>query len=177
MAFNLPFPTIDPEMSYADIAGVVALFFTAFTFGFTIWQWNRRRKSDQIKIARELIDRIETKRQKFDDFCEKNRVRVEPPHKLEVQGGRGVQEFAEYFLSVLNEIDYYFYLVDKHELEENVLKYDWAKLFDQLDYFYPIYEIAREGLKSTTRERLIEESWDRLRKSPWTGPYLPRKQT
>src|SRR5215212_8758570 len=89
----------------------------------------------------------------------------------------GVQEFAEYFLSVLNEIDYYFYLVDKHELEENVLKYDWAKLFDQLDYFYPIYEIAREGLKSTTRERLIEESWDRLRKSPWTGPYLPRKQT
>ena len=48
----------------ADIAGVVALFFTAFTVAFSVRQWNRKRKSEQIEIARNLMVNINTKYRK-----------------------------------------------------------------------------------------------------------------
>ena len=54
-----------PEMSYADIAGVVALFFTASTFAFGMWQWNRRRRSAQIILAIESMDKINTSLEEF----------------------------------------------------------------------------------------------------------------
>lgn len=55
---------LNPGMSYADIAAVVALFFTTVTFAFSMWQWNRKRKSEQIEIARNLMVNIKIKYRK-----------------------------------------------------------------------------------------------------------------
>jgi hypothetical protein len=88
-------------MSYADIAAVVALFFTAFTFAFSMWQWNRRRKSEQIIIARDLMDRMLTKRRRLNEYAAKRLIEEYRP-----------STHLEYLDEVLSDIHYFGYLIN-----------------------------------------------------------------
>ena len=104
-------------MSYADIAAVVALFFTAFTFAFTMWQWNRRRKSEQIRIAREIMDRIVMKGDK--DIYEPDWTRLK-----EEELKSYINEYSFLIGGVLSEVEYFIYLIKSGEIEDkNILKY------------------------------------------------------
>jgi hypothetical protein len=103
-------------MSYADIAGVVALFFTAFTFALSMWQWSKRRTAEQITIAKEIMDGVRTKFQQFIDIWQK---RPEDKGSDHVKS-EWIRDFkaSEGFLE---EIEYFTALVKQKSVEDKSL--------------------------------------------------------
>lgn len=121
MSFELVPPTLNPQMSYADIAAVVALFFTAFTFLFSMWQWTRKRKSEQITIARELVERLNIKYQRFQTRNEGMEHRyarhsaTNPVYAPE----KDLMKYIQYLDAIIWEFEYFFYLIDSKILEDD----------------------------------------------------------
>lgn len=127
--FELLPPTLTPEMSYADIAAVVALVVTAFTFGFSIWQWNKKSKSEQFKMAREMRDKIELKINEFTQFHELNRDLLSAAKRSESANVRANRfrrsmDFLMKISSVLNEMYEFTWFVEKGEIsDKKVINY------------------------------------------------------
>lgn len=65
---------VKPEISIGDIAAISALISSALIFWFG---YSRTRRSEQVKVARDLMDRIELKLQQVKKFMESYESRVE----------------------------------------------------------------------------------------------------
>jgi hypothetical protein len=103
------------EISIGDIAAVAALIASAVTFWFG---YIRTRRSEQIRIARDLMDRIQTKIDQYEKE-ETKRVRIVERELLLFQ--------------LTDDIDYFSYLIKRHEIvEKNVLDYYAPKLYQYL---------------------------------------------
>jgi hypothetical protein len=96
---------IKPEISIGDIAGVGALISSALVFWFG---YSRSRKSEQIKIVRELAERIEASGTKLEDL----------------QISSTAEEFNRTVDELFQELKYFCYLVEIREIrDENILRY------------------------------------------------------
>ena len=164
--------TFKPEISISDIAAIAALISSALVFYFG---YNRTRKSEQIKIARELMERIERKTQKVrkielpepeqsqeektwyeekikqvkeiakevkeygpgrrsDSYLDWNPP--EPPKDhLNNLGNERVREFWSACVDLLDEIEYFSYLLQIHEIEDkNILIYYIPRINSAFEY-------------------------------------------
>lgn len=184
MTLEMVFPTMDPKMSYADIAAVIALFFSAFTLAFAVWQWHRRGKSEQIKVAKEIMDSLDTKRQKLNAFLDRN-----PLFASNQQGDfplRKSEECVECLLEVLSEIEYFLYLIDKHEIEDkNLLDYYRPKVRNIIDFVLDLCgkvkpdpgtgpvltleEVEPEIARYSDLHKSMSKHVESIRQSPWIG--------
>jgi hypothetical protein len=54
----------------SDIAAIAALAFSGYTFLVGSRRWSRSKKSEEIKTAREPMDRITTKEDRLDEYME-----------------------------------------------------------------------------------------------------------
>ena len=54
-----------------NIAAIVALVFSGFTFMIGTIRWSRTKRSEQVKIARELMDRVIMKYESYEVYIKK----------------------------------------------------------------------------------------------------------
>jgi hypothetical protein len=100
--------TFKPEISISDIAGIAALISSALIFYFG---YSRTRKSEQIKISREVTDRIDVKSRRLTEIARfKTKEDVIPTLNATDD--------------LLSEIEYFGYLLWIREIrDENILIY------------------------------------------------------
>jgi hypothetical protein len=141
-----------------DIAAIAALIASALIFWFG---YRRTRYSEQIKIARELMDRIDIKNQKLDEYLEKNPLQVieQPDGSLKKvdMSYEQVEDFSRHFREVLSEIEYYVYLSEKEELEnKNVKRYYGPKVIVAWDNAINILKERRPHMQK------YQDQYDKL---------------
>ena len=100
----------------SDIAAISALAFSGYTFLVGSRRWSRSKKSEEIKTARELMDRITTKEDRLDEYMERvkeNAAAYDYGRHLDLMN------------NVLEEIQYYRLLIKNDVIEESeLLKHD-----------------------------------------------------
>jgi hypothetical protein len=135
--------TIKPELSIGDIAAIGALIASPLIFYFG---YSRTRKSEQIKIVRELIDRIEMKRKKLEDSAE--RLSHSDPGDETSDISVLATTVNSAFIDLLLEIDYFFHLLRTHEIEdENTLHYSLPRVASTMSFYdYPLDLLRRKKL-------------------------------
>lgn len=123
---------VKPEISISDIAAIGALIASPLIFWFG---YSRTRRSEQIKIARGLMDRIDVKLQKLNEI-QLSDTQVSEAKTVEVLG-------AIRDLSL--EIEYFSYLLKIHEIrDENILRY----CIPRLHAGFMVAETYLEALKT-----------------------------
>ena len=118
-----------PEISIGDIAAIAALISSALIF----WLgYSRTRKSEQIKIGREHMDRLDDRSSKlgdkFKDLESKLDSNNKSPLKLDLSPFQktsfGPYDYLADIESIIREIEYFDQLVTSHEVwDKNVLSY------------------------------------------------------
>jgi hypothetical protein len=112
MAIEILGFTLKSEISIGEILAFVALIASPLIFWFG---YIRSRKSEQIKIAREVIDRIDVK---------SRRLSQTSPDKEEIKSIKSTHDVITIIYDLLSEIEYFGYLLRIHEIrDENILKY------------------------------------------------------
>ena len=100
----------------SDIAAISALAFSGYTFLVGSRRWSRSKKSEEIKTARELMDRITTKEDRLDEYMES------------VKENAAAYDYGRHLYlmnNVLEEIQYYGLLIKNDVIEESeLLKHD-----------------------------------------------------
>jgi hypothetical protein len=124
MSFNVFGVPISPNLS--DYLSVAALVFSGYTFLVGSRRWSRSKKSEEIKTARELMDRVIAKTERL----------KEPPFRI----SDGLSPDSNYYDSqkvldkmtdVLEEIDYYGLLVKNDLIKEfELLQHDRIEIND-----------------------------------------------
>jgi hypothetical protein len=113
-------------------------------------RYSRTRKSEQIKIARECMDRIVSEEQKFDEFYDKNSPEMFRPDR----DLRKFVELTERMRDVLVEIEYFTYLADKHEIrDEMIIKYYFTKVMPILGRM----EDTNESFRSCDQTLIVKD--------------------
>jgi hypothetical protein len=159
------------EISTVTVA-IVALLVSIGTFMFSMWQWIRTRKSEQFKIAREIMDKVEADHRKLFQFTPGNRYPFLPDEEKE----NFVYEFTQYLGFMQLNIRYLSYLVEKKEIKnKHVLNYYRDGVIQLLDYINSQYEWV-EGKP----ERRIMDKWPGYHaeipslKKVWEHERIPR---
>jgi len=142
-----------------DLAAIGALIASPLIFWFG---YSRTRKSEQIKIARECMDRIKLKHQKFDEFDDKN-----PHPPVSDMDTRKFVELTEPIRDVLLEIEYFSYLVDKHEIGDKiVIRYYYTKVMPILGRMehainrFSQYDPTLQVTNVTTLNEVLEKYYE-----------------
>lgn len=147
------------------IVAIGALVASTITFVLT---YNRNRKSEQIKTARELMDRIDMKQRKVAEFRDKNPLSASC-QQIHIRSEL-VEEYVEYLLELLSEIEYFVYLVRKHEIADvNLLIYYRKKVRRPIHFVTNIWEEIKPELSgySTDEQRDLSEYVKSIQQSPW----------
>jgi hypothetical protein len=185
MAIEILSFTVKPEISIGDIAAIGALIASPLIFWFG---YARTRKSEQIKIAREIMDRIDTKRQKLDQLPVLDMqgvVRGVPNtaewYEQEIAVFKAIDDIVKAIPDLFLEIEYFGYLLKTHEIEdENLLRYCIPKLAVAF-LLMKEHLGALKGLDkpfSTKIDSLSFSIWDRLNEvkdtmKVWLDKYSP----
>jgi len=150
----------------SDIAAIGALISSALIFWFG---YSRSRKSEQIEIARELIDRIDEKGTKLTE--------VQSPSG---EDSRTVEEQTEVVKTIgelSRELEYFSYLVRIHEIrDENTLRY----YIPRLDDWFALAEIHLLTIRKPVTESIVDRQLNALNEiknsiMPWLDKYSSRK--
>jgi hypothetical protein len=105
-----------------DVVAVAAFVASVSAFGFNMWQWSKRRKSEQIRTSREMMDRVLAKKQILDEYIES----VENNPEME-DIGKELDKTND----VLEEIKYYGLLIKHDELQESeIVKHDRSRTYE-----------------------------------------------
>jgi hypothetical protein len=143
MAEFFPF-TLDPEMNYDDIAALVALALSIASVWLTTSQWRQRKKSEEIKIAREHMERINMNKKKLEEFVDTSRDQREKEVDKMVTNGAKLGDviverimihihFTELVADVCSEVDQFRYLITEHEIKDkNVINRYRPQVFQVL---------------------------------------------
>src|ERR671918_227369 len=108
-------------MTLGDFGTIVAFSFSAYTFWVGSKRWFRSKKSEEIKTARELMDRISTKQDRLDEYME--RVK-------EDAAAYDSRKHLDLMNNVLEEIEYYGLLIKNDIVEESeLLKHDRKRTY------------------------------------------------
>ena len=109
-ATQTPTPINIGGLTISDLAAIVALIASPLIF---LVSYNRTRKSEQIKIAREFTDRIDAKRQKLFG------IRLSDTKVSEAKASEVLRVIADLLL----DLEYFWALLKIHEIrDENILK-------------------------------------------------------
>lgn len=113
---------IKPELSIGDIAAIGALIASPLIFYFG---YSRTRKSEQIKMAREIKDRINLKIESLSEFRNKNlnllyKRESESVEERTERLRKGISFLTETG-SVLNEIYYFSWFIKNREINDKTL--------------------------------------------------------
>jgi hypothetical protein len=135
---------ISEAISISDLAAIVALIASPLIF----WiGYSRTRKSEQIKIARELLESISMKYRKFDDFVDRN-----PFLSTTVQP----KIYLEYIVEIIEEISYFIYLIKSHEIEKKyVITYHRGRV---------LWVLREMQKKRSSIEKLVKPEQEDLKK-------------
>jgi hypothetical protein len=122
MSFDILGIPINPDLS--DYLAVMALGFAGYTYLVGSRRWSRSKKSEEIKTARELMDRV----------MAKNERRYQtPPDVVMYDGTPGRHELwmLDIFTDILEEIEYYGFLVKNDVIKEfELLQHDRVKVYE-----------------------------------------------
>jgi len=134
MAIEILGFTIKPELSIGDIAAIGALIASPLIFYFG---YIRTRKSEQIETAREFMDRIYTKTQGIRELGKPpaypGKGEYLEQHEREKPNINWIKKYRQLLRQLLDEIEYFSYLVKKHEIEDkNILDYYAPKVYATL---------------------------------------------
>jgi hypothetical protein len=107
----------------------IAITISLSTLGFSIWQWTRTRKSEQLKIARELTYSIHGSRQILDAFFD--RYNVSPPKEERDYRLRAVEWIRSLgdFMYEIEEFKFFIVFQGKENNNE-ILNYKMRLLVD-----------------------------------------------
>ena len=163
---------VKPEISIGDIAAIAALVSSALIFWFG---YSRTRKSEQNKIARELMDRINTKQLRlFEDIWNR---KPEPEGSQEVKS-KWIEDLAGAMEPLLSEIEYFTHLLKVKEIDDNeVIQYYGARISAILS---GVKDVCKDLLDITSKWNLkgidpLFESYSRRARyynEDWVS-YLP----
>ena len=130
------------------------------------------------------MDSLDTKRQKLNAFLDRN-----PLFASNQQGDfplRKSEECVECLLEVLSEIEYFLYLIDKHEIEDkNLLDYYRPKVRNIIDFVLDLCgkvkpdpgtgpvltleEVEPEIARYSDLHKSMSKHVESIRQSPWIG--------
>ncbi|HZD34036.1 MAG TPA: hypothetical protein VE130_02430 [Nitrososphaeraceae archaeon] len=139
------------DFSLSDIAAIAALGFSGYTFLVGSRRWSRSKKSEEIKTARELMDRITIKDDRLDEY--KELVEKDP-------ASYDFGKHLDLMNDVLLEIQYYGLLIKNDVIEESeLLKHDRHEVYEiwrtiNLAGKDIQNKIRKEGLTNTYRRRI-----------------------
>ena len=135
-----------PEISIGDITGIAALISSALIFWFG---YSRTRKSEQIKIARELTDRVTNKKQQFDDLLKRGPQDGESTDSWLYSWVSDIYKAIDPFMA---EIEYFTNLVRQKEIEDSeVLPYHAMQMLNMLMDFKRSLKHVKISLEFDTK--------------------------
>lgn len=133
----------------SDIAAIAALVFSGYTFLVGSRRWSRSKKSEEIKTARELMDRITTKEDRLDEYME---------HVKEDPAAYDFGRHLDLMNDVLQEIQYYGLLIKNEVIEESeLLKHDRREVAET----WRTINLAGHEVKSKIRKNDSVKSYHR----------------
>jgi hypothetical protein len=101
-----------------EIAAIAALIASPLIF---LVGYNRTRKSEQIKIARDIADRIELKSQEASTFAADNSL-LWPSEDASLEArSKTIYTYQILFSYMLSEIEYFSHLMETKEIDDKIL--------------------------------------------------------
>jgi hypothetical protein len=150
------------EISIGDIAAIAALIASPLIF----WVgYSRTRKSEQIKISREHMDRLDAGYKRFEEdfkgleakFGKSSEDFTPVPGQVQTNAGQ-LEEYLKRLNDITREIDYFDHLVTSHEvLDKNVLSYYAPRMTNTLEILISklnrIQEMKDRGVSDETSKK------------------------